>query len=481
MFLLLPTGHEETTARRWPLVSIGLVVVNLLVFVLLLPLEKHRTLEAEIPYSLAVEQLQKHPYLSPPPLLRDRLSDKDKQVLERAREKVPVPPAAEQARLDELATVAEAAIARIPSFHYGYRPADANGLGLLSHQFLHGGWLHLLGNLWFLWLAGYVLEDAWGRLAYPAFYLLAGVCGAVGHHLSDPFSSVPLIGASGAIAGLMGAFLVRNAKTKIKFFLLLVVKPMRFEAPAFVMLPLWFGEQVLYGVLMPGGVAYFAHVGGFVFGVVVALALRLSGAERKLDTAIENRGAVLEDRAMTEIATLIDTGQAPLAVVRLERLLSAEPRRIDAWLALLRAAGVLNDTEREKRARLKLMELYLQQGLGDGALTLYEEWPEQARRDSAPPSLRLRIARQYERSGRVEQAWQTFEGLHILPRGAAAAHYDASIASAALIAHAELALKLGRRQQALELWARAKAQGDPSYAQVVREGLQRTQSLPPTG
>jgi membrane associated rhomboid family serine protease len=420
MFLLLPTGHEETTARRWPFVTIGLVVVNLLVFVLLLPVERHREIEAQLPYSLAVEHLQKHPYLTPPPLLEPLLSPSDHEEMAKARAQVPVAPPGEQERLDELAATAQAAILRMPSQRYGYRPADRNWLGLITHQFLHGGWLHLLGNLWFLWLAGYVLEDAWGRLAYPAFYLAAGICGAIGHHLAEPSSHASLVGASGAIAGLMGAFLVRNAKTKIKFFMLLLVRPFRFQAPAFVMLPLWFAEQVVYGLRMPGGVAYFAHVGGFVFGAGVALVLRQSGAEKRLDTAIENRGALLEDPAITEVATLIDNGQATLAVARLDRLLSKEPRRIDAWLAQLRAAAVLGDLEREKRARLKLMELYLQQGLGEGALSLYEELPEAARLDAAPPSLRLRIGRQYERAGRVDQALQTFDALHVLPRGAAA-------------------------------------------------------------
>lgn len=278
----------------------------------------------------------------------------------------------------------------------------------------------------------------------------------------------------------MGAFLVRNAKTKIKFFAWVVLRPVRFEAPAYVMLPLWFVEQVVWGVLQPGGVAYFAHVGGFICGTCVALMLRLSGAEGELDQAIENRGALLEDPRIAEAAQLIDTGKAALAVARLEALLGREPRRIDAWLELLRASTVLADAAREKRARLRLMELYLQQNLGDGALALYDELPEGDARASVPPSLRLRIARQYERSGRADTALHAFGALHARPESAAAApEHDWSVASAALIAHAELALKLGRREEALRLWRQAQAEGDPQFIQTVRQGLARAEALPP--
>jgi tetratricopeptide (TPR) repeat protein len=289
-----------------------------------------------------------------------------------------------------------------------------------------------------------------------------------------------LIGASGAIAGVMGAFLVRNAQTKIKFFVWLVLRPFRFAAPAYLMLPLWFGDQVLWGILQPGGVAYFAHVGGFIFGGCVALLLRLSGAEGELDQAIENRGALLEDPRIAESARLIEAGKPDVAVARLEALLAKEPRRIDVWLELLRASGVAGDTVREKRARLKLMELYLQQDLGDGALALYDELPEADARASVPPSLRLRIARQYERSGRADTALHAFGALHARPEAdAVTLAHDWTVASAALIAHAELALKLGRRDEALSLWRRAQTEGNPELVQIVKQGLARAEALPP--
>ena len=104
---------------------------------------------------------------------------------------------------------------------YAFIPAHPTLLGLLAANFLHGGWLHLIGNMWFLWLAGAILEDTWGRLIYPAFYLIAGVLAFQVHAMVNAGSFTPTIGASGAIAGLMGAFLVRFPTTKIEMGYLL--------------------------------------------------------------------------------------------------------------------------------------------------------------------------------------------------------------------------------------------------------------------
>jgi membrane associated rhomboid family serine protease len=475
MLFIFPTGHEETHARRWPWITTLIIACNLLLFVGLHSTQQEGDLAVERSIARAVEHLKAHPYLTPPPLLAELLTAKDKQALAEARAENPEPPAEEQVELDGLVQQALTALHATPSFHFGYRPADMNLLGLLTHQFLHGGWLHLLGNMWFLWLVGCVVEDAWGRLAFPAFYLLAGVVGALAHHAAQRHSLTPLIGASGAIAGAMGAFLVRHAKTKINFIALIFVKPRRFAAPAYLMLPLWFLVQLAWGMGESDGVAYWAHVGGFAFGVGGALLMRFGGVEKQLDEAIENRGARLEDPAITAAAGLIDAGNAAAAIAQLESLIAQNPRRIDAWLELLRASSAAGDSSREKRVKLKLIELYLQDGLGEGALSLYEELGEADRLALVSPALRLRLARQYERVGRADRACALFEHLHA-PQDRAAV--DWSVASAALIAHAELSLKLARKQEALSLWTRAAAHGDPQFQGIVKQGLNRARALP---
>src|SRR5262249_51878812 len=158
----------------------------------------------------------------------------------------------------------------VPIRVFGYVPAKNNVVGLVTHMFLHGGWLHLFGNLWFLWLCGINFEDRWGRKAFLPFYLASGIVAALVHKLcvGEAGSHMPLVGGSGAIAGAMGAFLVCFGATRIKFFYFWV-RWGTFHAPAYVMLPLWFLEQLMWGLASMGGdaVAYWAHVGGFVFGV----------------------------------------------------------------------------------------------------------------------------------------------------------------------------------------------------------------------
>ena len=104
---------------------------------------------------------------------------------------------------------------------YAFTPAHPKALTYLTANFLHGGWLHLIGNMWFLWLAGAILEDTWGRIIYPIMYLVAGAAALQFHAWLNPDSMTPTIGASGAVAALMGAFLARFPKTKIEVALVL--------------------------------------------------------------------------------------------------------------------------------------------------------------------------------------------------------------------------------------------------------------------
>jgi membrane associated rhomboid family serine protease len=157
-------------------------------------------------------------------------------------------------------------------------------------MFVHGGWLHLLGNLLLLYLTGPFIEDLWGRPVFAAFYLTMGVLSALMYASHYPNFTGPLIGASGAIAGVMGAFLINFWKTKMRFFYWIAFFFRgTFEAPAFVMLPLWvvlefFNASVMDSVNAQGGgggVAHWAHVWGFVFGVLVALGMRHLKIEEK--------------------------------------------------------------------------------------------------------------------------------------------------------------------------------------------------------
>ena len=157
-------------------------------------------------------------------------------------------------------------------------------LGVFTSMFLHGGWLHLLGNMLYLWIFGNNVEDRMGRLPFLAFYLFGGVAAVAGQVLADPGSDAPMIGASGAIAATLGAYLVLYPSARIQSLVFLGFFYQLIAVPAVLVLGFWFVLQVIDGFGALGvtgasdaGVAFFAHIGGFIAGIVIAIPYRLRG------------------------------------------------------------------------------------------------------------------------------------------------------------------------------------------------------------
>jgi membrane associated rhomboid family serine protease len=144
---------------------------------------------------------------------------------------------------------------------------------LITSMFLHGSWMHLLGNMWFLWIFGNNVEDSMGRLRFLVFYLVCGLTAALGQVLTNPSSAIPMVGASGAISGVMGGYLVLYPKVRVFAFLPLGFFITSVALPAWVMLGYWFLIQFVSGLAAfggeIGGVAFWAHIGGFAAGVVL--------------------------------------------------------------------------------------------------------------------------------------------------------------------------------------------------------------------
>ena len=151
-------------------------------------------------------------------------------------------------------------------------PNKSVWLALLYSMFLHGGLLHLGGNMLFLWIFGNNIEDRMGIGGYLVFYLLAGLAASAAHVLVQPASTIPVVGASGAIAGVMGAYLVLFPNVRIRSLLILVFLVLFRDIPAKWLLGFWFVTQFFTNP--SEGVAWVAHVGGFVFGALIALFLR---------------------------------------------------------------------------------------------------------------------------------------------------------------------------------------------------------------
>lgn len=160
-------------------------------------------------------------------------------------------------------------------------PAEVTGTNqaLLTHMFLHGGWMHLIFNMLFLYIFGDNVEDLLGHVGFLVFYLAAGVAAGFAQMVSDPSSTIPMVGASGAIAGVMGGYLLMFPRARVDILVILVIFIRIFTLPAWIMLGLWFALQVVNGAasaaVTGGGVAYWAHAGGFAAGLVFLLPIWL--------------------------------------------------------------------------------------------------------------------------------------------------------------------------------------------------------------
>jgi membrane associated rhomboid family serine protease len=152
---------------------------------------------------------------------------------------------------------------------------DNAAVPLFSSIFMHGGWLHVIGNMWFLWIFGDNVEDRLGHVRFLVFYLLCGIGASLAHILFNPASRIPTIGASGAISGVLGAYLVSFPYARIHTLFIIFFFIRFIEIPAFLFLVVWFLFQFLSGASQigvyqdTGGVAYWAHMGGFVIGVIL--------------------------------------------------------------------------------------------------------------------------------------------------------------------------------------------------------------------
>jgi membrane associated rhomboid family serine protease len=149
-------------------------------------------------------------------------------------------------------------------------------LPLFTSMFLHGGVLHILGNMWFLWVFGDNVEDRMGHLRFLVFYLICGIGAGVAHYALNPYSTLPAVGASGAISGILGAYLVLFPGARVTNLVFLVFFFFRVDLPALIILGWWFAIQFINGVgaldlrqAQGGGVAWWAHIGGFVLGLLL--------------------------------------------------------------------------------------------------------------------------------------------------------------------------------------------------------------------
>jgi membrane associated rhomboid family serine protease len=361
--MIIPYGHEHTTVRRLPWVTFTIMGLCVLVFIgTQFTIDRHGEDEAIEGLGRIFEYLVEHPYLELDPRFFDLLHEQNvsdqeieefQSILAAMRQMGGDPPesprrlADEKEELERLIDEFMGALAQMrdhPFYRWGLVPADIKLHTLVTYQFVHGGFWHLFGNLFFLFLAGPFIEDVWGRPLFAAFYLLAGVVAALMYAVHYPYVDGPLIGASGSVAGVMGAFLVRYWKTNIRFFYwFFVVFRGTFTAPAWLMLPLWFLRELLFAqawdVVAPGGagggVAHWAHVWGFAFGLATAGAIRhYRVEERFVHEAIEAKITLVDNTAIEQAMEASKEGRSAEAFDLLHAELKSHPNNVDAVLAL---------------------------------------------------------------------------------------------------------------------------------------------------
>lgn len=166
----------------------------------------------------------------------------------------------------------------------------------VSSFFMHGGWLHILLNMWTLYIFGSSVESRYGSVAFFVFYMLCGLAANIAHFYFNQSSPVPVLGASGAVAGVMGAYAMTFPRARLIMLFPIVFIPLFFELPALSFVVLWFGLQVLQGAVemlrpsMGGGIAWWAHIGGFIAGIALLPLLRLSGIGRGMTVYDSRRG-----------------------------------------------------------------------------------------------------------------------------------------------------------------------------------------------
>lgn len=258
--MIIPIGHNRTT-REWPWVTITLIALCTLVQLytdFVAPSEDElRAFAMEYEVATTIEEFA---------------------VLE--------------ARV-------EALFDKIPTYRWGYETGSGLTINALLSAFVHGGWLHLAGNMLFLWLAGSLIEDRWGRWRYLAFYGAGAVAATLCFNFFYDGDPTYLVGASGAVSATLGAFLVHFHSAKVRFFYFLFFRTGTFEVRAYVALPFWFLDQLVSASLDTDGVltgtAYTAHVGGFLFGIGVALLASRFAAEKIEVLSLPRATAVTDD------------------------------------------------------------------------------------------------------------------------------------------------------------------------------------------
>lgn len=394
--MFIPLAHENLHGRRLPWVTIAIIVINSVIF-----LATYKTMEREASQS---GDVQIHIILVSARYPDTQMTDDAREVVDAFQRQHPesFKQLAQPSRkpvdmwdaqflsaqftqpgvdyvMAHLCEDLEQSRKGSILWNYAFHPFHPFLKTYITASFLHGGWMHIIFNMWFLWLVGVALEDTWGRVVYPIFYLVCGALGFAIHAVVFPGSLVPVVGASAAIAGLMGGFLARFPKSQIRFAWILFIKPIKFGVPAYIILPAWLLIEVFWGTIFAatnteGGVAHWAHVGGFVFGALGALLLKYTGIEQSLDHAIESKVSWTADSRIVRATASLEENNPAGAIASLRELVAEKPDSVEGWEMLLAAQQRRQDPQGQKESLDVLCRLHVAAGEMESAWNDYLEF-----------------------------------------------------------------------------------------------------------
>jgi len=336
---------------------------------------------------------------------RYEMMDDDVFLAQLRNDEIITPQDAEYSEWKELRSGYEGKLAQITTMQYGFRPAFHRLVTFVTHMFLHGGFGHLLGNMIFLWLVGCMLEIGCGRGFYATAYIITGLCAVSFFWLFNPQSPIPLVGASGAIAGLMGAFTVLYGRKRVKIFYSLGFYFNYVKLPAILLLPVWVGKE-LFQLFFGGAsqVAYLAHLGGLLSGAIIGLVnLKYLGAYHAEALAPEPEDEVspLVEQALAHAGRL----EMDQASKLLDQALAKEPENTSVMTHLFNIRKNEPETPEFHAIAGKLLtRLSRDPKNHNKALEVYEDYRRTIRRPRLAPELYLRVCSLFAIEGQPEKA-----------------------------------------------------------------------------
>jgi membrane associated rhomboid family serine protease len=498
MLIVIPIGHDRQVVNRLPLVTFTLIALNLAFFLATLAVNTRQEARLETALKSLMDYIEQHPDVTLSSEAEDRLARLPfgEEIIEQVREMLHKRRANynqamihrpsvfdEQPEMDRLAKNFVEAYDGFWLFKYGFVPRyhKSSLFNYLSCMFLHGGWMHLIGNMLFLYLAGMAIEDLWGRGLYTGFYLLSGLAATVAHFAFNMNSTIPTIGASGAIAGLMGAFMVRHFKARVKlaylYWFFFRFKAGTTEIPAYVVLPFWLAEQLFYATIyqalgVNGGVAFWAHIGGFAFGAAIAAGLYHGRIEEKyIAPKLEAKLTFGANRTVTEALEALDKDQSAVALRKLTQRAQLAPDDTDALAALTTTYAKLGQRKEEIETYFNLIRGHLKKNDREAALNAYgsllDTYPEGEEQRPLPAREWMVLCDYLGELGMHKESVGEYEKL-------VRAYPNEVFAAKALICAAEICMtQLNDHQRAKELFKRAAeiAPAAPAWRTRIAAGL----------